>query len=516
MKRTLLAAAALTALSLTLASCAGASDPSSTDEKQTTVTLGLASAPISLDPSKAATGLYVNYVDPAYASLLDRSVDGEIVAGLADEWGYVGEGNTEFHVTLRDGVLWADGTEITAEQVVASLEYFKTGSGPSAPYLAEMSFAAVDERTVAITTPTANPMIPDLLTPEYLAGAVISPAGLENPEGLAEATYGAGPYVYDAADSVSGDTYVFVPNENYYDQDAINWEQITIRVVANTNSAVEALKSGQLDFISGTPDSAKAIEGTDGIVVDSAPALWAGLYILDRNGEVVPALADERVRQALNYAVDREAIADAVYGEFGGALGQPAVPGFDGYSESANSFYEYDPEKAKSLLAEAGFADGFTIPVNYGSFDQENTKVVQAVQSQLAEVGVTLELKAAANFGGWVDDLVSKKHAMTLLSPGAGGAQYFITQSTFLPGGILNIFGAEDAELTAAYGELIIASTEERAAAAQKISEIAAEHALSLPISSASTIVIYDDALSGVEFTKGVAIPTYVTDWTVD
>lgn len=501
-------------LGLTISGCASGGSTAGSSEPDRTLTIALASAPTSLDPAIAATGVYSNFIEPAYASLLNRAVDGEIIEGLADEWGYVGEGNTVFEVSLRDDLKWADGTEISADHVVASMDYFKTGSGPSAPYLAPMSFEAVDEGTIRITSETANPMIAELLTPEFHAGAIISPVGLEDPAALGETTFGAGQYVYDASQSTSGDHYVYTPNEHYWDQGAIQYESITIRVISNTNSAVQALTSGQVDFIAGSPEAAAAVEGDEDIETKFSTSLWAGLYLLDRDGQVVPALADVRVRQALNYAVDREAITAAVYGDFGVSVDQPMAPGFQGYSEDAAGTYPYDPDKARDLLAEAGYADGFTIPVNYGSFDQENTKVVQAVQGQLAEIGVDLELKAATNFGGWVDDLVSQQHAATLLSPGAGGSIYFIAQSTFLPGGILNIFGAENAELTEAYNAFTVAPAEEMEAAARKITEIAVDQALALPVAANSTIVVYNTKLQGVEFTTGSGLPTYVTAWT--
>jgi peptide/nickel transport system substrate-binding protein len=496
--------AGIAALGLALAGCTGGG-ASANAPADKTLTIALPSPPISLDPSKAATGAYINYVEPTYASLLNRATDGTIVGGLADKWGYVGEGNKDFEFSLRDGVKWADGSAITADDVVKSLDYFKRGSGGSAPYLADMTFTAVDDRTVHITSTAPNPVIADLLTPEFLAGAIISPAGLKNPASLGQATFGAGQYVYDGSKSTNGDTYVFTPNKNFYDQSAIKYDSITIRVITNTNSAVQALKSGQIDFMQGTPDSASAVTGDANIKTLAAPSLWAGLYLLDRNGKVLPALADKRVRQALNYAVDRKAISKAVYGKYGTPLDQPAVPGLDGYSKSAADTYTYDPKKAKELLAAAGYANGLTIPVNYGTFDQENTKLVQAVQSQLAEVGVTLELKAATNFGGWVQDLVSKKYVATVLSPGAGGSAYFITSSTFMPGGIMNLFGAEDPEMTSAFNALAVASPQDRSDAAQATTKVAVDNALSLPISTGSTIVLYSKKLQGVEF---------VTDWT--
>jgi peptide/nickel transport system substrate-binding protein len=502
-----------TVAAIALAGCTGATDGGS-GETDTTLTIAINTPPITLDPARAAVGASLNFVVPAYASLLDRDVSGEIVASLADEWGYVGDDNTSFEISLRDGVEFADGTPITADDVVASIEYFRSQAGPGAQYFGAFTLTAVDEDTVGITSPTPNPLIPDLFTPEVLGGAIISPAGLETPEALGEATFGPGPYVLDGEQTVSGDTYVYTPNENFWDQDAIHYESITIRVIANANSAVQALQSGQIDFVQSNAEGAAAVANDANIEVVTAPSIWAGFFLLDRNGGIVPALADERVRQALNFAVDREAITQAVYGEFGTPTEQPTVSSFDGYDDSLEGTYAYDPDHAIELLDEAGFGDGLTIPANYGSFDPDTAKLVQAVQAQLAEVGVTLELKAAQNFGEWVDDLVSGQYAATVLSPGAGGAEFFAAQSQFMPGGIMNIFQAEDADLTAAYNDLLVAPVDERGAAAQEVNRIATEHALALPISAISTIVLYNsEKIDGVEFIQDAAIPTYVTLW---
>ncbi|MDW8809985.1 ABC transporter substrate-binding protein, partial [Streptomyces scabiei] len=107
---------------------------------------------------------------------------------------------------------------------------------------------------------------------------------------------------------------------------------------------------------------------------------WAGLLLLDREGTVVKGLGDVRVRQALNFAVDRAAITKAVYGDYGAPVSQPQMPGYDGYSPEAAKTYPHDPDKAKKLLKAAGYGSGLTIPVNYGAFDPSTAKMVQAVQ----------------------------------------------------------------------------------------------------------------------------------------
>ncbi|MEU0671960.1 ABC transporter substrate-binding protein [Streptomyces sp. NPDC006172] len=514
-RRTVLHASIGTVATLALAACGGGSGTSDGGGGLTTVTLGMSSAPNSLDPAQVATGPFLNYVDPAYATLLTRDADGALAAGLADRWGYVGKGNTAFQVRLRKGVKFADGTPITAADVVNSFKYFQKGSGPNASYFRPLAFSAKDGSTVVIKSPTPNPDMGALVTPQFLGGAIISPAGLKAPKKLASATFGAGPYVYSAKESVSGDHYVYVPNKNYYDKSAVHFKKITVRVMPNVNSQMQALKSGQIDFMFGTPDVAPTITGNASLATVKKLTTWAGLFLLDRDGTVVKGLADVRVRQALNYAIDRDAITKAVYGDYGTAVSQPAMPGYDGYSPAAEKMYTYDPAKAKSLLAKAGYAKGLTIPVNYGSFDPTTAKLVQAVQGQLAKVGVTLKLTAATNFGAWVNDLLTKKFAATALSPGQGGDQnFYAQQGGFTKTGIMNVFGVQDPDVDAAYARLATADASSSGAAAKDLTEVITRKALALPVSGADLIVMYNKKLHGVKFTEGSALPTSVTTWT--
>ncbi|UUU19422.1 ABC transporter substrate-binding protein [Streptomyces sp. DSM 40750] len=516
-RRTALQASIGVVASLALAACGGGQTSGDSDAGAgpANLTIALSSAPNSLDPAQIAVGPFLNYMDPAYATLLTRKADGTLGAGLADKWGYVGTKNTKFELHLRKGVKFADGTPITAADVVTSFKYFQKGSGPTVAYYRPLTFSTPDSSTVVISSPTPNPDMGTLFTPSYMGGAIISPAGLKNPKKLASATFGAGPYVYSPQQSVSGDHYVYVPNKNFYDKAAVHFKKITVRVMPNVNSQVQALKSGQIDLMFGTPDVAPTIAGNKSLTTVKKPTTWAGLFLLDRDGTVVKGLADERVRQALNHAIDRAAITKAVYGDFGTPVSQPAMPGYDGYSAAAEKMYPYDPAKAKKLLKAAGYGKGLTIPVNYGSFDPSTTKMVQAVQAQLAEVGVKLKLRAATNFGAWINDLLTKKYAATVLSPGTGGEpNFYAQQAGFTKTGIMNLFGVTDPDVDAAYARLAKSDAKAGGAAAKDLTDVIVRKALALPVSGADTIVLYNTKLQGVRFPEGGAQLISNTTWT--
>jgi peptide/nickel transport system substrate-binding protein len=511
-RRSAMVGAAVIALALGITGCTGSANTPS--EESDTLTVGMATPPVSLDPSKAAAGFGLLYVDPAYASLINTSEDGELIPGLAEEWGYVGDDNKTFTLTLRPDLKFADGTDLTAQSVVDSVAYFVTGSGPTNSFFRNLTLTAVDEVTVEVVSSEPNPMLPFLFSNTILGGDIISAAGLADPEGLASATFGAGPYVYDPEQSVAEDHYVYTPNENFWDQDAIHFDKIEIKVIPQIQSQVQALKSGQIDMMAGDPSVVSTVEDDESIAIAAAPIVWNGVYLLDREGVVAPALADVRVRQALNYAVDREAVARAAYGEAGTPIDQAAVQGFDGYDPELEGTYPYDPEKARELLEEAGYADGFTMAVNYQSFDPGSTKMIQAVAAQWAEIGVTLELKGNTNFGEWVGDLVSKNFPATVLNGTGGQPQYLDAEFAWLPTSIMNVFQVSDPGIPEAFNTLATASADDSGAAARAFQKVIVDNALAVPIVQFDAYAFHDTDLKGVVFAPGIAAVSSIVTWT--
>lgn len=499
------------AAALILTGCGQNSPAKSTSDS--TLTVGINTPPVSLDPAKTQAGPGSWFTQPVYAALLNTSSDGKVIAGLADKWGYVGTDNKTFELTLRKDLKFADGTPLTAKDVVASVNYYKTGNGPSAAAYRDLTLTAVNPLTVKIESAKPNPLIDELMTLDNMGGEIISPAGLADPSALAGKAFGAGPYVLDAAKSVTGDHYVYTPNKNYYDQQGIHYKTITIRVIPNLTSAVQALKSGQIDLMMGDSTVANTISGSSELAVLKKPVIWTGMYLLDREGTIVPALANVKVRQALNFAVDRKAIAKAVYGDYGQALDQPAIPGFDGYDKSLESVYPYDPAKAKKLLTEAGYSSGITIPVQYQSFDAPSTKLVQAMAAQLAAVGVTLQLKGDSNFGEYVTDLLSKKYAASVLNGTGGLHSWLDAQFAYLPGAVLNPFGVSDPKIIAAFNAIAAAPPAESGPPAKAFTKVLVDEAVTLPVARIDAIFMYNKKVQGFQFQDGSTNPTSIISW---
>ena len=497
-----------------LTSCSAGSSSSGGAEDDGVLTIAVATPPVSLDTLKAAGGAPGTWFEsPAYAGFLDRDESGEFIPGLAESFGYVGEGNTDYEFTLREGLTFADGTPLTAKEAADSLTYFRdTTTGPSRAMYAPLTFTAVDDLTVHITSAQPTPLIPLLLTVSSLGGAPISPAGVADESARASNTFGAGPYMLDAAKTVSGDTYVYVPNENFWDQDAIEWDEIELKVIANPTQQAQALKTGQVDVIIGDASTAGTVTG-EGLEQIDAPTLTMNLFLMDRDGTIVPELADVRVRQALNYAIDRDAITEAAYGEYGTPTAQSVIDGGPdyGYDATLDEVYPYDPKKAKQLLTDAGVS-GLTLSATYLGFSPSDTTVAQAMASQLAEVGVTLDLKPEPDFGSWVNDLVSGQYASTLLT--SSGNMYQQTQFAWTPDAVMNTFRVTDQGVDDGLSVLAQSGEDDLEAAAQALNRTVVEQALAVTVASADTIYIFDSrkvSLWYIGDTGEIAAPT---SWT--
>lgn len=481
-----------------------------------TLTVAIATTPISLDPTKAATGAPNRWFqDPAYESMINVDSSGKLIPGLANKWGYEGNDNTVFKATLREGLKFADGSPLGAKEAVAYLEYMRDeGAGPTVANFKALEFSTEGELTLVMKSSKPNPMMDWLLTPNFYGGSLVSPAGLKDPSQLAGKTFGAGEYKLDESQTVAGDHYVYVKNENFFDPESVEYEKITVRIMPNATQQVQALKTGQIDAIYADPTVAGTANAAN-IEEIHRPNLWRGVYLLDRDGTKVPALKNVKVRQALNHAVNREGIAKAAYGKYGSANVQPTLPGTEtyGFDEELRSYYPYDPAKAKSLLAEAGYTDGFTMPLLYQAFNGADTKMVQAIAAQLAEVGVTVELKPTSNFGEWVGEITSLQYATTVL--GAGGPLFFTAQFGFLPKGVLNPFNVSDTKVNEAFAALSSISAAEMGPAAKTLNRVLVEEAIAMPIAQVDAIFMYDkDSVGGLDFVgeSGELMP--ITTWT--
>jgi len=497
------------AAALSLAACTnGGSDNGSAASD--TLTVALSTPPISMDPTTAGNGLPLAwYMAVAYEPLIQRDPDGATAPGLATEWEY-SEDRLTFTMQLREGVLFSDGDELTAEGVVAWLEHYKvngTFAGNWFPNVTGFEATGPLEVTVRLSSP--DPMLPWAFGQAGNAGAIVSPTGLANLESLGTETHGAGPYMLDSEATVANSSYVFVKNPNYWDPDSQHYEKIVFTVIADQNSTLSALRSGQVQVAQGSSATAEAAREA-GLEVYQGPSAMVGAYFADFAGTVVPQFADVRVRQALNYALDREAITSAVYGDFGTPTVGYTPEGIVGYLPELNDVYPYDPEKAMELLAEAGYPDGFSFTMLAQTGIDNGDLLAEAMVAQWAEIGVDVELKSYASFADYVTDYFSNQFGITTLNYNYS-EQLIATSGLAIPGAAYNTFGFSDQGAIDLVTEQRRFDTDspEGQKAAEASETYLVETAFAVPVASIDAVVFSDSSVTNVDFSVFLAQPQY-------
>jgi peptide/nickel transport system substrate-binding protein len=356
--------------------------------------------------------------------------------------------NRDFELTLRRDARFSEGTPVTAPAVVRWLKYFLSKVPSTAASFGPNSFQAVGKWTVQIHLQTPNPDIKTALSsPTSFLAMAASPRAVADPSLFATKSYGAGPYMIDPSRSVSGDHYTLVPNPYYYDKPALKFREVDVKIIASDTSELQAIEAGQIDAgLIGDPTLVKSATGA-GLGVTLIPTPGDNtLYLMSLKK---PPLSDVRVRQALNYAIDRKTLSKSIL------LGvdKPTETFFttDGFDKKYDSYYSYNPKKAKALLAAAGYPNGFTLTAeSIGYIPLIGDDLVRAVSQYLDAVGVHLTIHAASD----INDLIAGLGKYDLWQSNAGGipmSEAYL--GYFLPGqGFLStLTGLNDPTLNGLY-----------------------------------------------------------------
>lgn len=393
-------AAVVAGLALALAACTSGGGTAGTAQggksNDGTLQIALGNFPPSGVPW-AGVGSPGQYVwDAVFDALTRIDADGNVAPGLATEWESVDKTTWEF--ALREGVEFSNGEPLDADAVVATFDILLSEKGQSTysahvgNYSSVDEVRAVDERTVRVTTSEPDPLLPAALSivyivpPEYWAEA--------GAEEFATAPIGTGPFKVEQWDSNTialgayGDSW---RNTNVADVEFLHLE--------DPASRVQALRSGQIDVVTGaSPDQLKGLEGDDFNVFASHNGRLMSLIFATENSE---PLQDERVRLALNYAVDKKTIAQELVAGYTAPTAWPPK-GVNGY-DPERAPIPYDPQRARQLLQEAGHGDGFDLvaEITTGSFPADR-QIYEAVAGYLGEVGVNLELKEIDFASEWL------------------------------------------------------------------------------------------------------------------
>lgn len=365
-------------------------------ELMDTLVFGRGGDSTSLDPAVTTEGESFKVTKNIYETLTEFGPqDTEVNPGLATEWESSPDGLT-YTLTLREGVKFHDGTDFNADAVVYNFERWKAGNAEQFYYY-NSQFAGIIDTVEAVDPHTVKFTLTRPLAP-FLKNLAMSPFGIASPEAIEqhgdkflENPVGTGPFKFQ--EWKRNDRITLVKNENYWNPDLPKLETLIFRAIPDNSARLNALMSGEVDLIDGVNyTDIPQIEGNPDLQVFNRPSMNVAYLGLTATRE---PFDDPLVRRAMNHAIDKQAIIDAFYSGAAIPAVNPMPPVIAGYNDEIPG-YEYDPEKAKELLTEAGFPDGFemelwAMPVPR-PYMPNGQKVAEAIQANLADIGVTANI----------------------------------------------------------------------------------------------------------------------------
>lgn len=365
-----------------------------TEKGEQTITIAIGIEPDNFDPVQQTTTLIQNMVDYMCEGLMELTPEGEIKPSLATDW-TVSEDGKEYTFKLRKGVKFHDGTPLNAE--TAKFTFDRLTDLDVACPLCGITVGPLDHAEVVdkytLKLVYKKPFPPALMglaaSFAFPQAAIISPTAFKEKgvEKFAEHPVCTGPYKMEKW--FHGDKVVMVRNEDYWGKPPTP-KRLVWKVVPEAGSRTAAVLAGDVDVSYQPPATdVSRLKASPAVNLISVPSTRIMFIAMNTSK---PPLDNKKVRQALNYAVDAKTLADKVLFGAGSPNHAPLPAPFFGYHKIG--FYDYNPEKAKELLAEAGYPDGFEITFYHptGRYILD-AKVAEAIQSYLADVGIKANLK---------------------------------------------------------------------------------------------------------------------------
>ncbi len=405
-------------LSIALYGCGG--DKTGTDDEKTpaddmssgtpvnggSVVVGISQDLDSLDPHKAVAAGTKEVLFNVFEGLYKPDKDGNLVPAVAESYEISPDGKV-YTFKLRQGLKFHNGNLVTADDIVYSLKRCAGLLDTTDPaVVVESALTNVsevnktDETTVEVVLKEADTELIGFLT-----SAVIP----ENYDKQDTAPVGTGPFKFVSYTPL--ESFVVEKNEDYYVAGKPYLDKVTFKIEPNADSVIMELLAGSIDIFPYLTDAqAEQLKDTF-TITEGHMNLVQGLFL---NNKAEP-FHNVKVRQALNYAIDKQAILDLVAGGKGTVIGSNMFPGFAKYYEDLADKYPYDIEKAKTLLAEAGYPDGFTFTITVPSNYKFHVDTAQVIVEQLKQAGITARIQQI-EWASWINDVyVGRNYEATII-----------------------------------------------------------------------------------------------------
>ena len=448
----------------------------------------------SIDPHKMVSAGTREVLFNVFEGLLKPDTKGEMQPAVASDCKINDTGDT-FTFTLRDGVKFHNGNTVTVKDVVYSLKRaagLDTGTPLITGFDEIKSVEAPDDKTVVVT----------LKKPDIEFKAMFTAAIIPDGNDPTREMIGTGPFKFVSR----------VPQQNVVlERFADYWgaqpyvDKVTYKVIDNAETLVMSLKSGSVNLVAHLTSAQVKELGSDFNINEGTMNLVQAVYL---NNKVAP-FDNIKVRQALSYALDRQGIMDMLADGKGTAIGSSMYPAFQKYYRAdLADYYKTDIAKAKQLLAEAGYPNGFSMDITVPSNYQPHVDTATIVAEQFKQIGVTVNIKNV-DWGTWLSDVYNgRKYQATVVGVDAASLTARAMLSRFVSDSASNFTNFSDPEYDKLYAEAAACTDEAKQVELYKqLEEILTKDAANLYIQDMCDFVAMSRNIQGYAF-----YPLYVMD----
>ena len=450
----------------------------------------------SLDPHKTVKAGTREVMFNVFEGLMKPTPNGDLTPAIAESY-EVSEDRMTYTFHLREGVQFHNGETVTAEDVVYSIQRCtgasETGIVQVEAFSVIQDIKTPDDKTVAITiSEPSNEFI------SYMTTAIL-PADYDKQD---TAPVGTGPF--KVVSRTAQDSVVLEKFDGYWGTPA-QLDKVTLKIIENADSLMMSLQSGAIDLCAHLTSTQVAQLGENFDVAEGTMNLVQALYL--NNAE--KPFDDVRVRQALCYAVDKQEIIDLAFDGYGSPIGSSMYPAFGKYfDDSLTNYYTKDVEKAKALLAEAGYPGGFDMTITVPSNYKPHMDTAEVLVQQLAQIGVNAAIEPI-EWESWVSDVyVGRQFQSTVVGVDASNMTARALLERFTSDYGKNFINYNNAEYDALFRQTLTAydDAEQTALYKQMLANLT-ENAANAYIQDLADLVAVRKGVEGVTF-----YPIYVLD----
>jgi len=361
---------------------------------------GLTTEPVTFDPlNPANTADGRSILFNVFEGLVKPDSSGALVPAIAESY-EIQSDSSSYIFTLRQGVLFHNGEALKASDVVFSLNEAIRAGFPGLDKISGVEITAQQKILVSLKEPD----------PEYLPYLTVGIVPENNNE-REKNPVGTGPFIIE--NYAPQQSLTLVKNPNYWQKGLPKLDKVTIIFVPDSNNLLLGLRGGNIEAAEVT---GAMLPQLDSKQFETFPCYSNMVQLLALNNAQKP-LDDDRIRKAINYALDVNGIIDAAFYGHGEPSGSPLIPGLKNvYDESLRDPYPRDIEKAKALMSEAGFPNGFSLEITVPSVYTMHVDTAQVIANQLSDAGITASIQLV-DWGTWLSDVYfGRKYQATIIS----------------------------------------------------------------------------------------------------